>query len=66
MTKASRARYPLECKQEALRLAASGESIAAAARALGLLDQRLFNWVKSPRRGKFKGVDSKPVSAGQM
>ena len=43
-----------------------GQSIAAAARTLGVVDQTLFNWVKAQRQGKLKGVDSKPVSAEQM
>jgi hypothetical protein len=41
MTKTSRARYTLEFKQEAVRLVESGQSIAAAARALGVVDQTL-------------------------
>ena len=38
MTKATRARYTLEFKQEAVRLVESGEIIAAAARTLGLVE----------------------------
>jgi transposase len=54
-------------KQEAVRLVEGGQSIAAAARTLGLVDQTLFNWVKAHRQGKLKGADSKPkVSAEQM
>jgi transposase-like protein len=34
-----RARYTLEFKQEAVRLVESGQSIAAAARSLGMVDQ---------------------------
>ena len=46
MTKtATRARYTLEFKQEAVRLVEGGQSIAAAARALGVVDQTLFNSV---------------------
>ena len=67
MTKTTRARYTLEFKQEAVRLVEGGQSIAAAARTLGLVDQTLFNWVKAHRQGKLKGADSKPaVSAEQM
>jgi transposase len=36
MTKAVRARYTLEFKQEAVRLVESGQSIEAAARTLGI------------------------------
>jgi transposase-like protein len=64
MTKTmQRARYTLEFKQEAVRLVEGGQSIAAAARSLGLVEQTLFNWVKAHRGGKLTGVDSKAVSA---
>jgi len=64
--KMTRAQYTLEFKQEAVRLVEGGQSIAAAARTLGVVDQTLFNWVKH-RQGKLKGADSKPtVSAEQM
>ena len=43
MTKSTRARYTLEFKREAVRLVESSESIAAAARSLGVVDQTLFN-----------------------
>jgi transposase len=67
MMKAERARYTLEFKQEAVRLVESGESIAAAARKLGMIDQTLFNWVKASREGRLKGADSSSkVSAEQM
>lgn len=66
MTKISRTRYTLEFKQEAIRLVEGGQSIAAAARTLGVVDQTLFNWVKADRQGKLKGAGSKPVSAEQM
>jgi transposase len=36
MTKSTRAQYALEFKQEAVRLVESGQSIAAAARSLGV------------------------------
>ncbi len=63
---APRARYTMEFKQEAVRLVEGGQSIAAAARTLGVVDQTLFNWVKAKREGKLAGADSKPVSAEQM
>ena len=37
MTKTTRARYTLEFKQEAVRLAEGGQSIAAAARTFGVV-----------------------------
>ena len=63
---AARARYTLEFKLEAVRMVDKGESIAAAARSLGVVDQTLFNWVKLHKSGKLQGADSKPVSAEQM
>lgn len=54
MTKTMRARYTLEFKQETVRLVKGGQSIAAAARSLGVVEQTLFNWVKSGRQGKLK------------
>lgn len=57
MTKTTpRARYTLEFKQEAVRLVDGGQTIAAAARTLGVVDQTLFNWVKVHRAGKLTGV----------
>ena len=66
MTKTTRARYTLAFKQEAVRLVDGGQSIAAAARTLGLVEQTLFNWVKAEREDKLSGADSKAVSAEQM
>ena len=66
MTKTTRARYTLEYKQEAVRLVRGGQSIAAVARTLGVVEQTLFNWVKAHRLGKLKGADSRVVSAEQM
>ena len=63
---ATRARYTLEFKQEAVRLVEGGQSMASVARTLGVVEQTLFNWVKKNRQGKLTGVDSKPVSAEQM
>ncbi|OJY97875.1 MAG: transposase [Lysobacterales bacterium 63-13] len=65
-TKTSRARYTLEFKQEAVRLVVGGQSIAAAARMLALVDQTLFNWVKAHREGKLTAADKTVVSAEQM
>jgi len=68
MTKTVRARYTLEFRQEAVRLVEGGQSIAAAARSVGVVEQTLFNWVKAKRQGKVQGADSKSkvVSAEQM
>ena len=66
MTKATRAQYTLEFKQEAVRMVESGQSIAAAARSLGVVEQTLFNWVKAKREGRLKGAANSKVSAEQM
>jgi transposase len=61
-----RARYALEFKQEVVRLVEGGQSIAAAARTLGMVDQTLFNWVKAHRAGKLTGADSKPLRVNDL
>jgi transposase len=67
MTKFTRAQYTLEFKQEAVRLVESGQSIAAVARSLGVVEQTVFNWVKAKREGRLKGASSsKAVSVEQM
>jgi len=67
MTKATRGRYTLEFKQEAVRLVESGQTMAAVARSLGVVEQTLYNWVKAHRAGKLKGASGKlQVSAEQM
>jgi predicted Zn-dependent peptidase len=60
MTKSKRGRYTLEFKQEAARLVESGQSQAAVARSLGVVEQALGNWVKQLRAGTLKGATSKP------
>ena len=66
MERAKRAKYTLEFKQEAVRLVESGQTLAAAARSLGLVEQTLHNWVKAERQGKLKGAEQKAVSTEQM
>ena len=67
MTRSRRGRYTLEFKQEAVRLVESGQSQAAVARSLGVVEQTLFNWVKAHREGTLKGADSRlKVTAEQM
>jgi len=46
-------------------LVESGQSIAAAARMLGVVEQSLFNWVKAQRQGNLTGADRKGVSAAR-
>ena len=67
MTKSTRAQYTLEFKQEAVQLVESGQSIAAAARSLGVVEQTLSNWVKGKREGTLKEDSGKAgVTAEQM
>ena len=51
MKKAIRAKYTLEFKQEAVRMAEAKGSIVEVSRELGLPEQTLFNWVKTAREG---------------
>lgn len=67
MTKATRGRYTLEFKQEAVRLVELGQSQASVARSLGVVEQTLGNWVREHRTGTLKGASGKPqVTAEQM
>ncbi len=66
MTKTTWTRCPLEFMPEAVRLVTGGQSTAAAARSLGVVEQTSFNWVKAERQGKHKGAESTVVSAEQM
>ena len=59
MRKGKRGRYTLEFKQEAVRLVESGQTMAAAARSLGVVEQTLGNWVKLHRAGRLKGAGGK-------
>ena len=51
MRNGKRGRYTLEFKQEAVRLVESGQSVAEAARSLGVVAQTLSNWVEANRAG---------------
>ena len=67
MRNGKRGRYTLEFKLEAVRLVESGQTMAAAARSLGVVEQTLANWVKLHRGRKLKGVVGKSaVTAEQM
>ncbi len=56
----------VQFRQEEVRLVDNGQSVAAVARTLGVVEKTLFNWVKAHKQGKLKGADSMPVSAEQM
>ena len=60
---ATRARYTMELGLEAVRMVKKGQSIAAVARFLDVVEPTLFNWVKVHKAGKLVGADTKPVSA---
>jgi transposase len=69
MSKATRTKYTLEFKQEAVKLVKSGMTLAQAARQLGMADQTLHAWVKADAAGKLYGAgDTRKnlVSAEQM
>jgi transposase len=66
MTKATRARYTLEFKEEAVRLVTGGERPATVARNLGLAEQTLSNWVRAAAKGGLKGPAAPSVSSEQM
>jgi len=67
MRQGTRGRYTLEFKQEAVRLVESGQTMAAASRSLGVVEQTLGNWIKLQRAGGLKGVAGKhQVTAEQM
>jgi transposase len=67
MRNGKRGRYTLEFKQEAVRMAESSATLAEAARALGVVEQTLSNWVRLHRAGKLKEVGGKAgVTAEQM
>jgi len=65
-SKAKRAQYTLEFKLEAVRLVKDGQSMAAVAATLGVVEQTLYNWVKADREGILTGAGTKPVSPEQM
>jgi len=66
MEKLIRRRFTLEYKQEAVRLVSSGQKVSAAAKALGIVEQTLANWVKADKAGQLRGVSSEQVSAERM
>ena len=65
MSNTIRARYTLEYKQEAVRLARSGQSIGSVARSLGISDQTVHNWVKAEAEGRLTTASVRPFSAEQ-
>jgi transposase-like protein len=66
MTKSKRGRYTLEFKQEAARLVESGQSQAAVARSLGVVEQTLGNWVFECSGGLFDLIEVDLNGARQL
>ncbi len=52
MERLPRKAYTYEFKMEAVRLVESGQSVAEAARSLGVVEQTLSNWIKAHKAGK--------------
>jgi transposase len=59
--------YTYEFKLEAVRLVESGQTVAEAARSLGVVEQALSNWIRAHKAGKLtaNGRGSK-LSAEQI
>jgi len=66
MKKIPKQSYTVEFKELAVRRVADGQSIATAAKELGLSDQTLRNWIKASTTGKLKGAGSKVVTPEAM
>jgi transposase len=62
MRNGKRGRYTLEFKQEAVRLVESGQTLATAARSLGVVEQTLGNWIKLHRAGALKPSHTNPTT----
>lgn len=58
--------YTAEFKELAVKRVKAGQSVSAAARELGLIEQTLRNWVKAAAAGKLNGAGAKTVTAEQM
>lgn len=48
--------YTYEFKMEAVRLVDSGQSVAQAARTLGVVEQTLWNWLQAHKAGKLSAA----------
>ncbi|MFZ6755998.1 IS3 family transposase [Undibacterium sp. Ji50W] len=66
MKKIPKQAYTVEYKELAIKRVAEGDSIPATAKALGLSDQTLRNWVKAAASGKLNGVGSRVVTPEEM
>jgi len=66
MKKIPKQAYTAEFKELAVKRVADGQSIPAAAKALGLSDQTLRNWIKAAASGKLSGAGSRVVTPEEM
>lgn len=66
MKKIPKQEYTSEFKELAVKRVTAGQTPAAVARKLGLVEQTLRNWVKAAKAGKLNGPGTKPVTLEQM
>ena len=58
--------YTIEFKELAVKRVKAGQSVGAAAKEMGLVEQTLRNWVKAADAGKRSGSGGKVVTPEQM
>ena len=58
--------YTLEFKELAVKRVKDGQSLAGAAKDLGLVEQTLRNWVKAAAAGRLAGAGGKAVTPEEM
>ena len=66
MKKIPKQEYTAEFKELAVKRVTAGQTPAAVARELGLIEQTLRNWVKAAKAGKLHKPGTKAVTAEQM
>jgi transposase len=66
MKKIPKQQYTPEFRELAVNWVTAGQTPAAVARELGLIEQTLRNWVKAAKAGKLNGPGTKPVTPEQM
>ena len=66
MFKIPKQEYTPEFKEAAVKRVHGGQSVAAVAKDLGLVEQTLRNWVKAAKQGKLSAPGAKTVTPEQM
>ena len=66
MKKIPKQEYTPEFKELAVNRVTAGQTPAAVARELGLIEQTLRNWVKAAKASKLNGPGTKAVTPEQM